>query len=891
MNRGRSAVTFAGGPGAVSSGNLEGGVCRRSGSTMRPLLWTVASLVLLSCPAVALRLTRPDPVLPHVSRFSVVRPVRVSSRAKRSLPERQEYPEELKYALSIEGKNYTLQLEKNRFLIGNQYTETHYLNNGTKVTISPNYEDHCYYHGHVEDVEDSAVSVGICSGIRGFMRAKQSVYLIEPLAGSANGDHAIYRPENLRSRRATCGNDNDTYYDHEPRVSEVFKSSGWKSKPLVLQQRFVEMFMVVDNAEYQKYNGDLAAIKARMLEIANHVDKLYRPLNIRVMLVGLEIWSNNDMIDVSTNPDDTLTSFISWRNNILIKKTKHDNAQFITGIDFAGDTVGLANKFAMCLDGSGAVNQDHNLNPIGVASTIAHEMGHNLGMSHDSDYCACSTSLSKNCIMADRVGKIYPETFSSCSQTDLKNFLEKVNPQCLLDKPRPDKIFGGAVCGNAFLEPGEQCDCGTVEHIRSLHLISTNCTLTTGSTAFELCPILFHKFKQAGSLCRSAAHECDLAEYCTGNTAECPRNVFKMNGVPCNFNQGYCYNGQCPTLQQHCEKLWGSGAIVAPDTCFNLNTQGTKEAYCKKTTYSYSRCAEKDIKCGKIFCTGGEQFPITREKVQLTTWGLKCNVAVDRRETGDLGMVPMGTKCGNNKVCYENACQDLLVYGTEECSAKCNNHGVCNHEKQCHCDPGWAPPYCDRTYADIGKAGLNTVVISVSVTIGILMLITLVVGGLMCCRKPQKGDYISKKKVQNASGLSNPMFRDTNATGSLRSKSTNISSPTFVESSFSQACTPLAVTVPSHPPPEPPKKLPVKPSVNMHQPRSPPMLPQNKVAYPQAKPPPPTKPLPPLAVKQASQPKPPPPMPPLKMTGLKMTEKQDMLVRQNVALKPPAKPR
>ena len=58
---------------------------------------------------------------------------------------------------------------------------------------------------------------------------------------------------------------------------------------------------------------------------------------------------------------------------------------------------------------------------------------------------------------------MYPELFSSCSQQQLSRFLEEVNPACLLDTPSTNRIYGGPVCGNAFLEPGEECDCGTVE--------------------------------------------------------------------------------------------------------------------------------------------------------------------------------------------------------------------------------------------------------------------------------------------------------------------------------------------------------------------------------------------------------------------------------------------
>ena len=42
--------------------------------------------------------------------------------------------------------------------------------------------------------------------------------------------------------------------------------------------------------------------------------------------------------------------------------------------------------------------QDHNARAIAVGATLAHEMGHNLGMDHDdSSACACSGD---SCIMA-----------------------------------------------------------------------------------------------------------------------------------------------------------------------------------------------------------------------------------------------------------------------------------------------------------------------------------------------------------------------------------------------------------------------------------------------------------------------------------------------------------
>ncbi|CAL8284669.1 unnamed protein product [Arctogadus glacialis] len=61
------------------------------------------------------------------------------------------------------------------------------------------------------------------------------------------------------------------------------------------------LVLVVDHAEYKKY-GSRKTVAARMLAVVNHVDKLYRSLGTRMMLVGLEIWTYGDQIEVSPDP-------------------------------------------------------------------------------------------------------------------------------------------------------------------------------------------------------------------------------------------------------------------------------------------------------------------------------------------------------------------------------------------------------------------------------------------------------------------------------------------------------------------------------------------------------------------------------------------------------------
>ncbi|XP_026107523.1 disintegrin and metalloproteinase domain-containing protein 8-like [Carassius auratus] len=824
-----------------------------------------------------------SPALPHVMRYDVIRlrPQALNERAKRSATSLKTYPEQLEYDLAVDGRNFTISLHKNRELLGKDYTLSHYTEDGISETKSSDSIDHCYYQGHVHDFEDSSVSVGLCSGMEGFLRVKNQVYLIEPLEESLDGDHAIYKQEHLRTKQGAFGYINDTVYNLAPKSSGLYKGTNMKNKAPRDGQRIVEMVLVVDHTEYNKF-GSFKKIQERMMLVANHVDKLYRPLNIRVRLVGLEVWSQRDLIDVHSMPNLTLERFLQWRQDSLLKRKKHDNAHFITAVDFEGSTVGLATMYAMCSPSSGAVNEDHNKNPIALASTIAHEMGHNLGMSHDNPNCGCSSD--KGCVMSDTIGYVYPDSFSTCSQSSLKAFLQRYDTSCLLDMPNDGEIYGGPVCGNAFVEKDEECDCGTVEECNNPCCNATTCRLTEGAHCAhgECCHNC--QLKQPNSLCRKSAHDCDLDEYCTGVSAFCPEDEYKMNGLPCNYNQGYCYNGQCPTHKEHCKMLWGSDAEVDVDSCFQYNV-------IDRTSKSVEH-----MMCGKIFCYGGNEYPITNRKSFVTIQSRTCNKAVDTSPTDDLGMVPAGTKCGINKVCYNNLCQNISIYGSENCSDKCNNRGVCNHERKCHCDPGWAPPYCDVKFSELQKMRKESVIIGVTVSVVVLGLIIII--GALVCHKNKIKEFRKKrslKDIHTSSGQCNPAFQPGSAKNSPRCTQPRISQPTFLESSTALACKPLySRAMPSRQAPLPPKTALQTRTEQFEKPSIPPpgisrnIHPvQVKPLPPPTKPLPPSRPLPPLAYKPESKA---PPVPPVKPTGMQPAFIPPQVI-QKVALKPPVRPR
>lgn len=46
--------------------------------------------------------------------------------------------------------------------------------------------------------------------------------------------------------------------------------------------------------------------------------------------------------------------------------------------------------------------------------------------------------------------------------------------------------------------------------------------------------ILPKQLRSEGYICRdSSNNECDLPEYCTGDSGQCPPDVYKKNGSPC----------------------------------------------------------------------------------------------------------------------------------------------------------------------------------------------------------------------------------------------------------------------------------------------------------------------------------------------------------------------
>ncbi|KAG7512547.1 disintegrin and metalloproteinase domain-containing protein 12-like isoform X2 [Solea senegalensis] len=624
------------------------------------------------------------------------------------------YPASLQLLVRAEGEQLILLLEKNEGLFASHYTETHYQEDGSAVTGAHNFTNNCYYHGEVQAHPNSDVTLSACSGLRGFIALENKTFIMEPESGRDAGSHFIYRVEELRLTPGACGHGfNVSSVAPEDHITSPFQSFHTRHKRHAQKTtKYVELIIVADNREFQKQGKDVDKVKQRLAEIANYVDKFYRALNIRVALVGLEVWSDSDKCPVTQDPFATLHEFLDWRKVKLLPQKPHDNAQLISGVYFQGTTIGMAPIMSMCtVEQSGGIVMDHSENPLGAAVTLAHELGHNFGMNHDTPErgCGCRMTADRGgCIMTPSTGYPFPTVFSTCSKKDLAASLEKGVGMCLYNMPEVKVLYGGQKCGNGYVEEGEECDCGEPEECMNPCCNATTCTLKGDAVCAHGQCCEDCKLKPAGTLCRESSNSCDLPEFCTGSNPHCPANVYLHDGHACHNVDGYCYNGICQTHEQQCITLWGPGAKPAPGICFErVNSAGDPYGNCGKDSKgSFAKCDARDAKCGKIQCQGGANRPV------IGTNAVSIETNIPLQEGGrilcrgthvylgddmpDPGLVLAGTKCGEGMVCMNRQCQNVSVFGVHECSGKCSGHGVCNNKKNCHCEAHWAPPFCEK---------------------------------------------------------------------------------------------------------------------------------------------------------------------------------------------------
>ncbi|NP_001192371.3 disintegrin and metalloproteinase domain-containing protein 15 precursor [Bos taurus] len=622
-------------------------------------------------------------------------------------------PEALRIKLELDGESHILELLQNRELVSGRPTLVWYQPDGTRVVGEGHTLENCCYEGRVRGHAHSWVSLCTCSGLRGLViLSPERSYSVELGPRDLQGPPVVSRIQDLLLPRHTCALSWPTSVLPqalpEPSLGQRH-THRWR-RDVVTETKIVELVIVADHAEVKRHR-DFQSLLNRTLEVALLLDTFFRPMNVRVALVGLEAWTQHNLIEISQNPGLTLDSFLHWRRTNLLPRLPHDSAQLVTATSFSGPMVGMAIQNSICSpEFSGGVNMDHSTSILGVASSIAHELGHSLGLGHDSpgNSCPCpGPAPAKSCIMQASTDFLPGLNFSNCSRQALEEALLGGMGSCLFERLSGLPSMA-SVCGNMLVEPGEQCDCGFPDECTDPCCDYFTCQLRPGAQCASdgLC---CHncQLRPAGWKCRPTRGDCDLPEFCPGDSSQCPPDVSMGDGEPCASGQAVCMQGRCASYAQQCQALWGPGAKPAAPLCLlTANTRGDAFGSCgRNPDGSYVSCAPRDAMCGQLQCQGGRAQPLLGsardlrwEMLEANGTQLRLNCSWVHLDLGNDVAQPLltlpGTACGPGLVCVEQQCQPIEVLGAQECQRRCHAHGVCDSNRRCHCEEGWAPPDC-----------------------------------------------------------------------------------------------------------------------------------------------------------------------------------------------------
>ncbi|XP_077376533.1 A disintegrin and metalloproteinase with thrombospondin motifs 17 isoform X1 [Festucalex cinctus] len=347
----------------------------------------------------------------------------------------------------------------------------------------------CLYSGSVLDRPGSLVSLTACGGLTGLIHVGGEVLFVRPLeeqkhnkswlASLSGIKHQLLRQ---RSRRE-AEHVGERQQQRRPAEKQQQSWQSWKvaeerrrkRAAIGLEDAYTVETLLVADSSMVRYHGPDAA-KRFLLTVINMVYNMFQHqslgvrINIRVTKLVL-LHSRPEKLLVGHHGERSLESFCQWQHQEFggqrylgsnhLPGGRHqvppvDAAVLVTRTDFCVhkeepcDTVGIAYLGGVCSAKRKCVlAEDNGLN---LAFTIAHELGHNVGMSHDDEHASCSGHayiMSGEWVKGRNPSDL---SWSACSRDDLEKFLRSKSSACLThththprsrDQPRlPHKLPG-----------------------------------------------------------------------------------------------------------------------------------------------------------------------------------------------------------------------------------------------------------------------------------------------------------------------------------------------------------------------------------------------------------------------------------------------------------------
>ncbi|KAM4802168.1 disintegrin and metalloproteinase domain-containing protein 25-like [Urocitellus parryii] len=634
----------------------------------------------------------------HHSLPEVVIPLRITGTHRVMRP-----PDWISYSLYFGGEKHIVHMKAKKLLVSKPFSVFTYTDQGALLEDHPFVQSDCYYDGFVEGDPESLVSLSTClGGFQGMLEIHDIVYEIKPKRLSATFEHLVYKMQREKTQFAPmrCGLTEEELARQlklQRRDNSILRQSGYKG--WWTHKWFLETVLVVDYKRFLYKKSNVSLVLEDVFVIVNHIHSLLSPLDVDLFILGIEVWNEKNLLNVTNDMVQVLELFCDWKVASLNSRIKNDIAHFLAHQTF-DRYIGLAYVGTVCIPPYNCGIESFLGDKLyDISLVITHEMGHNLGMHHDAPECKCEHRV---CIM--HASEMEGYRFSNCSYAQMWSTFPVLN--CMHNAPNQADIIRWTVCGNGVVERGEECDCGSPTLCSNHPCCSENCTLKFGAECasglcFEDCLLL-----PPGKVCRENVSECDLPEWCNGTSPECPEDVYVQDGVRC-MGGGYCHEKRCNARDEQCRQIFGKESRSAQESCYTeMNSRGDRFGNCGLVGENYVKCNKSDFLCGRVQCENVKEIPFLRSHTTVhwidfngvTCWGTDYHLGMT---VPDIGDVKDGTECGAEHVCIRQKCVSMSLW-TSDCSPEtCDRKGICNNKHHCHCDPNWEPPYCIK----IGHGG------------------------------------------------------------------------------------------------------------------------------------------------------------------------------------------
>ncbi|XP_012669464.2 disintegrin and metalloproteinase domain-containing protein 21-like, partial [Otolemur garnettii] len=606
----------------------------------------------------------------------------------------------LSYSLHFGGQRYVIHLRRKALFWPRHLLVTTQDEQGALQMDYPYVPSDCYYLGYLEEIPLSMVTVDMCyGGLQGIMKLDDLAYEIKPLKDSLSFEHVVSQ---ITAERDAVGpmyslghrEDADALLPaaHTASTARISTTTYASHAGRIRGQVQCSYLM------YQVYNN-MTFIVRFLVHMFNMVDSYFSSLHVTYTIFLLTIYNVRDpfLIDIRV-PDGEAFEYYSRHFRIPYGIT----SSTVVNKNYPHEGSYEPPHSTMCRNENLIFVASLGRHFVFLSTVAANEIMRNYGVSYDEPECTC---LRRTICIMDRF-PLLTDRFSNCSLVDMNNIAMRASGKCLFPPYREslNKSLTFVRCGNNVVEDQEQCDCGSLKQCYHTDCCDTNCHLTPGSQCYVGSCCTNCTYSALGTLCRPMQTTCDLPEYCTSGSQNCPEDFYLQDGTPCS-QVGYCYHGNCTDRSIHCKEIFGPDAEDGSSDCYDINMESHRFGHCSREEDSntYQPCTIENRMCGRLQCRNVTRLPQLQDHVSfhqsMTSTGTVCFGLDEHRSTGtnDAGRVRPGTLCAPGTICVNGQCSGPVEDLNYDCTPqKCNYRGVCNNNRNCHCHVGWDPPLCLR---------------------------------------------------------------------------------------------------------------------------------------------------------------------------------------------------